>query len=227
VPITRPPASFTNINANHRFNSAYFWTEAMKLDKTQIARRQLGTSLALFLEGADPVSVHTLACAGSEIAEHLTRKAGAEPFSTHALATFPDLDIKDLRRIRNQYWNAFKHATTFGGVDRADEELLERFKDEINDHTLFVGWYDYTLATGVLPIEAQVFQIWYYARYPEKLNPNVDTASHQKLPKLAFVTTIRSEEGITGRNRDVSGRSGNHQRSTYRSSAAHSYSGSQ
>ena len=84
----------------------------MNLDKTQVARRHLGTALALFLDDLDPVSVHTLACAGCEVAEHLTRKAGAKPFSTHALATFPSLDIQKIRRLQNQYWNAFKHATT-------------------------------------------------------------------------------------------------------------------
>jgi hypothetical protein len=158
----------------------------MNLDKTQIARRQLGTSLALFLDDADPVSVHTLACAGSEIAEHLTLKAGAEPFSAHALATFPDLDIGRVRRVRNQYWNAFKHATTREGLDRTDQELLERFNDETNDHTLFVGWYDYALGSGTLPIEAQAFQVWYFARYPEKLNPDVDTSPYKRLfPNLS------------------------------------------
>jgi hypothetical protein len=54
----------------------------MNLDKTQVARRHLGTALALFLDDLDPVSVHTLACAGCEVVEHLTRKAGVEPFST-------------------------------------------------------------------------------------------------------------------------------------------------
>jgi hypothetical protein len=115
------------------------------------------------------------------VAEHLTRKAGAEPFSTHALATFPDLEAQGLRRVRNQYWNTFKHATTQSGLDRADEELLERFKDEINDHTLFVGWYDYGLATGTLPIEAQAFQAWYFALYPEKLNPDSDATAQQRV----------------------------------------------
>jgi hypothetical protein len=169
----------------------------MKLDKTQIARRQLGTSLALFLDDADPVSVHTLACAGSEVAEHLTRKVGAEPFSTHALATFPILQTKELRRIRNQYWNAFKHATTLGGLDRVDEELLERFTDAVNDHTLFIGWYDYMMATGSLPIEAQVFQIWYYALYPEKLNPDVDTTQHQRVfPNLSSLTRSDQKKAL-------------------------------
>src|SRR5262245_25781158 len=102
----------------------------MNLDKTQVARRHLGTALALFLDDLDPVSVHTLACAGCEVAEHLTRKAGTEPFSTHALATFPSLDIQKIRRLQNQYWKAFKHATTRDGVERADQELLDRFDDD-------------------------------------------------------------------------------------------------
>ena len=115
------------------------------------------------------------------------RKAGAEPFAAHALATFPDLDVKDLRRIRNRYWrNAFKHATTLAGLDRADEELLERFTDVVNDHTLFVGWYDYGLATGKLPIEAQVFEVWYFALSQEKLNPDFDITPYQGVfPNLA------------------------------------------
>jgi len=51
---------------------------------------------------------------------------------------------------------------------REDSELLERFEDTVNDHTLFIGWYDYALAVGALPIEAQIFQAWYFALYPEK-----------------------------------------------------------
>lgn len=170
----------------------------MKLDKTEIARRQLGTALALFLDDADPVSVHTLACAGAEIAEHLTVKANAEPFSVHALATFSKLDIPKLKRIRNQYWNAFKHATTRGGLDRADEELLERFTDEVNDHALFVGWYDYTLATARTPLEAQVFHVWYFARYPDKLNPEVDSAEFQSVfPNLASLSRSDQKKALS------------------------------
>src|SRR5262249_15259978 len=87
-------------------------------------------------------------------------KAGEKPFSTHVLATFPDLKISEIRQLQNQYWNAFKHARTHGGIDREDSELLERFGDEVNDHTLYIGWYDYMLAVRALPIEAQIFQVW-------------------------------------------------------------------
>jgi hypothetical protein len=46
----------------------------MPLDKIQVARRQLGTALALFIEDLDPISVHTLACAGGEIAEQIEQR---------------------------------------------------------------------------------------------------------------------------------------------------------
>jgi hypothetical protein len=88
--------------------------------------------------------------------------------------TFPDLG-------QNQYWNTFKHALTLGGIEREDSELLERFEDEVNDHTLFIGWHDYMLAVRALPIEAQIFQVWYFALYPEKLNPEVDTTTHRQV----------------------------------------------
>lgn len=158
----------------------------MNLDKARVARRQLGAALALFIDDLDPVSVHTLACAGGEIAEHLTRKAGAEPFVGHAMATFPEMNIREIRRLQNQFSNSFKHATTRGGEERSDKELLKRFDDRQNDHALFVGWYDYVLAVNNMPIEAQAFQAWYFALYPEKLNPEVFDASvyDAMFPKL-------------------------------------------
>jgi hypothetical protein len=112
----------------------------MNLDKAEVSRRHLGTALSLFLNDQDAVSVHTLACAGSEIAEHLTRIADQKPFSTHALESIPDLTIDKLFRLQRQYYNAFKHATTRDGEVRDDEELLKSFDDEINNHILFIGW---------------------------------------------------------------------------------------
>jgi hypothetical protein len=164
----------------------------MNLDKAEVSRRQLGTALSLFLADQDPVSVHTLACAGGEIAEHLTRIAVQKPFSMHALASFPDLDIREFRRLQRQYCNAFKHATTLDGEDRS-QELLNRFDDEINNHMLFIGWYDYANATGKLPIEAQVFQVWYLALYLDKLNRDVDPRPYMNtFPELTLRRKIAS-----------------------------------
>jgi hypothetical protein len=171
----------------------------MAIDKTSVSRRQLGTSLALFIDDQDPVSVHVLACGGGEVAEHLARQAQQEPFATEIMATFGDLEIGDIRRIRNQFWNAFKHATTLSGQTRADEELLANFDDRQNDHALYIGWYDYMMAVGRLPIEAQVFQVWYFALYPEKLAPDVSPT-----PYIEFFPAMK-ETDRTERKRRLRG----------------------
>jgi hypothetical protein len=156
----------------------------MALRKVEAARRQLGSALALYLQDHDPVSVHCLAGGGCELIEYYAQKAGGEPFSSHALATFPDLDVRELRRLQRQYWNAFKHAThPHGGGEREDDDPLAAFTDEQNDHALFIGWYDYGMVEA-LPMEAQVHQIWYFALHPEKLNPDQELPLEMLFPDL-------------------------------------------
>jgi hypothetical protein len=150
--------------------------------KIESARRQLGTALALYLQDADPVSVHCLAGGGCELIEFYAKKAGGEPFTSHVLKTWPDLDNKTVRRLQRQYWTAFKHAThRHTGAERDDDELLARFNDEQNDHVLFIGWYDYALAARQMPIEAQVHQAWYLALHPMKLDPQYSAEPYANL----------------------------------------------
>ena len=157
-----------------------------KLTKLEVARRQLGTALALFLDNKDPVAVHVLACGGGEIAHRLAEVAGAEPFEAHVLANFPELGKAKLAELRKKYWNALKHATTHNGKDRDDTEILGAFSDEANDDHLFWGWYDFANASGRLPIEAQAFQAWYFAKHPDKLRDGVDPVDFSRLfPGLA------------------------------------------
>jgi hypothetical protein len=109
------------------------------------------------------------------------RKAGAEPFTSHILKTQPDLDIIELRKLQCQYWTAFKHAThRHSGKEREDDELLSRFSDEQNDTALFIGWYDYALATKIMPVEAQVQQ-GYIALHPTKLDPRQSSEPYEDL----------------------------------------------
>jgi hypothetical protein len=150
--------------------------------KIESARRQLGTALALYLDDRDPVSVHCLAGGGCELIEFYAKKAGAEPFTSHILKTQPDLDIRELRKLQRQYWTAFKHAThRHGGQERDDDKLLSRFSDEQNDAALFIGWYDYALATKTMPVEAQVQQAWYIALHPTKLDPRHSPEPYEDL----------------------------------------------
>src|SRR4051794_20286789 len=125
----------------------------------------------MFLREQDPVSVHCLAMAGDEIAEHVARAAGGIPFLHEGMATFPEMKIKHIRDIQRKFYNAFKHATTREGEGRQDEEVLNAFEPTVNDHALFCGWYDYMQSGLPIPIEAQVFTAWYFVKYPEKLHP--------------------------------------------------------
>lgn len=156
------------------------------MDKADVARRQLGTALDIFLRGRDPVSVHCLAMGGGEIAEWLAETKGAEAFITHVKKTFPHLTDPEIKGLRTKHWNAFKHARKQNGKDRNDEVILSDFDLTHNEHALFWGWTDYGAAGFPFPIEAQVFEVWYLAKYLEKVSPDVDATSIQSVfPGLA------------------------------------------
>lgn len=142
--------------------------------KLKVGRAQLATALDLFIRDRDPVSVQCLACGGGEVIEGIAHLQGIDPFSTHMLEEHPNLNVARLKGIRNQYWNAFKHLVDREGVVRDDEALLNGFDDTKNDAALFVGWRDYHAIAGAIPIEVQVFQVWWYALYEEKVSPDAD-----------------------------------------------------
>ena len=154
---------------------------AMTLDKIHVARRQLGVALALFLEDLDPIVVHVLACTAGEVAEYLAVKASGQPFTARALATFRNNSWRDIRRARNRFWSSFRYATTHDDDQGSYGSLMSGFSDLQNDHALLVGWHDLMLASKKLPIEAQLFQSWYFALYPEKLGSEADVSRYEAL----------------------------------------------
>ena len=150
--------------------------------KLKIARAQLGTALSLFLREQDPISVHALACGGSEVMEGLANYNDIATLSSHILQVHPGIDIAKINRLRNQYWNAIKHFYTHDlKTARDDEELMASFSDEKNDAVLFMGWLDYQLLTKRLPVEVQVFQVWWYATNEQRMNPDTDPTPYRTL----------------------------------------------
>ena len=168
----------------------------MTFDKTHVARRQLGVALALFLEDLDPIVVHVLACTAGEVAEYLAVKASGEPFTARALATFRNKVWRDIRRARNQFWSSFKYATTHDLDEESYNKLMSGFNDLQNDHALLVGWHDLMLASKKSPIEAQVFQSWYFALYPEKLGTEADLLRYETFPGLRDLSRSDQKEAL-------------------------------
>jgi hypothetical protein len=85
------------------------------------------------------------------------------------------------QRARNQFWSYFRYATTHDDDQDSYSKLVSGFSDLQNDHALLVGWYDLMLVSKKLPIEAQLFQSWYFALYPEKLGSEADVSRDETL----------------------------------------------
>ncbi len=135
----------------------------MSFDKLEVARRQLGTALQLFLDDQDPVSVHVLASGAIEICTALVKASGQRSFKDIAIHANPVLTERLYNEISTQYWNSFKHYGRRDGLPRDDSDLFALFSDEANDFHLFIGWHDYGMVKGQMPIEAQCFTAWFFA----------------------------------------------------------------
>ena len=162
--------------------------------KVDIARAQLGAATDMFLRDRDPISVHALACGACELLEGVGQNRNVEVLSALVLKLNPEMKLGKVVRLRNQYWNAMKH---FYEQDkktiREDASLLAEFSDVQNDTVIWEGWHDYQLLTGVLPVEAQVFQVWHFAINEDKLAPEVDKDPYRKI-FLNIQTDERSEK---------------------------------
>jgi hypothetical protein len=134
------------------------------MEKIEIARRELGAALQLFLDDACPVSVHVLAAAGAEIVEGLAIHLGEPPFRDLILKTLPHYSPKQVNDAMRIHANAFKHFTAFNGKPRDDAEAISIFNDEENASLLHKGWKDYARVTKTMPLEAQATEIWYLSR---------------------------------------------------------------
>lgn len=140
--------------------------------KLRTARSQLGTAMELYLRDRDPISIQVLACGAAEIIEKLVDISGKKPISNFLLNSLPHLDLCKFYAARNLYWNAFKHLNDRNGKPRKEDvDVITNFTDKDNDAILFTAWFDYMQATGRLPVSAQVFQLWFYALKPDKLDP--------------------------------------------------------
>jgi hypothetical protein len=143
-------------------------TPEQPISKLDVARRQLVTALRLFFDGRDPVSICTLAHAAREVLEALCRHRQLPAFMDKIVED-NDTTLKDTRRIANYGRNFFKHA------NEDPEATLDDFYDGRNDGVLFVAIQDLkTLCNNRLPIEAQAFEAWFAAAFPDKLAPGTE-----------------------------------------------------
>ncbi|KVR45531.1 hypothetical protein [Burkholderia multivorans] len=169
----------------------------MIVTKIDAARRQLITAIRLFFDGGDPVSVYSLASNAWEVIDVLCTSAGVESFSKQTRGNLPNGHTLKYY-VNEPCRNFFKHAEQDPNPD-SSVELREANVAAI----LFLAAEDYLRFRQGGPVEAQVFQLWFIAVFPEKVAAD-DPAAQSKLhcAALAFPGIARlgwSEQIEVGR----------------------------
>jgi hypothetical protein len=165
----------------------------MFVTKIDAAKRQLITAIRLFFEGGDPVSVYSLASNAWEVVDVFCTNAGVESFSKQARENLPTGHT--LRYYINEPCrNFFKHAE-----QDPDPESSVELREANVAALLFLAVEDYIRFRRGGPVEAQVFQLWFIAVFPEKVTEG-DPVAQPKLEsaKLAFpgIATLASSDKI-------------------------------
>lgn len=168
----------------------------MHITKIAAARRQLTTAIRLFFDGGDRVSVYSLASNAWEVIDVLCTSANVESFSKQARENLPDGHTLN-HYINEPCRNFFKHAKQDPDPD-SSVELLESNVAAI----LFLAVEDYMRLRQGGPVEAQVFQAWFIAVFPEKVADEPVAQSVLEDVNLAFpgiATLVASDQIETGR----------------------------
>jgi hypothetical protein len=154
MPVTISNEAISNRLAAERMHS---------LTKIDVAIAQLRTAIRLFFQDADSVSVYVLASASREILTNLGNKLRLETYLDD-MARWLETDVDTLRDKVVRPYNFMKHA------DRDPTATLDGFSDEYNDGLLFCACRDLALVAKGLPVEAQVYDVWFIALAVKQVN---------------------------------------------------------
>ena len=128
----------------------------VQVAKLEAASRQLNAAISLLFGGGDPIVVHTLAVAASNIFSDVLDKKGGSQSWREKLRVDHGLSKAQVRDVMHGAWNFFKHG------DRDPTGVLE-FDERECEHLIFFA----TLECGELQptsIQMQTFQLWFLAR---------------------------------------------------------------
>lgn len=123
--------------------------------KLDAASRQLDAAISLLFGEADPIVVHTLATAASNIFSDVLDKKSAGPSWREKLRIDHGLSHAAVRDLMHKTWNFLKHG------DRDPKGVLE-FDERESEYLIFFA----TLECGEIQstsIQMQTFQLWFLA----------------------------------------------------------------
>jgi len=126
----------------------------MDVTKTEAAQQQLTTAIRLYFEDRDPISVHTLAMAASEIIDQLCRSNKVPSMRDEMMADIDPVHHKMVFDALHKSRNFFKHASP-----NRPNEVLRDFNDDQNLYAVLVAC-EGLRRFGIRPREATIFTAW-------------------------------------------------------------------
>jgi hypothetical protein len=135
-------------------------TERLKVSKLDAARRQLETAILLYFNGADPVSIHTLATAAHEVLRNLGAKANSPMLLERSMASLPKELTDVIQKAMRMPQNFFKHA------DRDADECMD-FSPRLTEYFILDAMAKYMELTGELTLMLKAYEQWFTVHNPE------------------------------------------------------------
>jgi len=158
--------------------------------KTDVARSQIDTAIELWFGDRDPVSVHTLACAGLDVMNALGTPLG-ELAMRYDPSRFKEGMFKDWLLVITEIRNFFKHA------DRNPEGTLD-FKPSTNKYLLADCVDTFRRVSGGQTAVMQAYWAYFVVHNPRYFSP-VGTkpipVEFSELSKEQFLEGFLSEFG--------------------------------
>ncbi len=147
------------------------------ISKLDAAKRQLETSLRIFFNNSDFVSIHTLTHASYEILTQLCASRGIENIINEGIKKFIREDKREELKIKlNEAKNFFKHS------GRDSDKNIE-FNPEINPILLWDSCRLYKILTTEHTPVMSVFHVWFVLKnkeiiLDEKLKETLNTFNY-------------------------------------------------
>lgn len=130
----------------------------IKVSKLDAAKRQLEIAIRLYFNDADPISIHTLACASHTILSDLNKKYGGDPMIASDFL-IKDEFKKEISKKMKEARNHFKHADN-------DPEATIDFNPEINEYFLFDACEKYQDMTSEKVPYFIIYRVWFASKHP-------------------------------------------------------------
>jgi len=145
----------------------------LKISKLDAAKRQIETAVFLYFNEGDPISIHTLTMAASNVLRDLN---GGKVWmiKTHFNDHIKEGMEKEAWKIMNRYENFLKHADT-------DPDGILDFNPDVTEICLWEAGRVYREFTGESPHPMVAYNIWFkkyhdqlFIYTPEEIEKNQD-----------------------------------------------------